>query len=421
MTKLRGRLASERGRRVLAGLLFAAALFPYVSPFPTPFDTQPWTLLVAAAAAMFAFPLRIPRILLPLFGIAGYAIVVFALGLVKGTADPLGGIRSLAGYLALPVIAYAAFRLYRFLDARIFLAGVGTWLVVGLIQIAFDPYFLSGILPRKSTFGDVGRGVTSLAPEPFYYAKVLIVFFILNEIFRKEKRFGRGVYLAVAAVLAFELVITFAGIGVILLVAGALAKAIALIWEGSRADRFASAAVIALLCAGAGCFVVLPGLHRTRGGDILRKAAINPAMLYRQDLSASNRLGNLAVGLYGGLIETKGLGFGIGSPTRGEIPSWLRKSLGMSRPWGGRISGGLVQGVYELGAVGLIFMLSPLWILVASILKDKVRRGGLWLTLCLLYPVVAVSESPAFPLFGLLLAIHIHALLTAREGSSSPP
>ncbi len=400
---------SERALRVLAAIFLVAVLFPYLSPFRTPFDTQPWALLAAFAAAALTLPLRVPRALWPLFGIAAFACVVFGVGLVRGTSDLPGGLRSVAGYLALPVIAYAAFRLYRYLDARVYLAGVGVWLAVGLVQILFNPYFLSRILPRKSTFGDLGRGATSLAPEPFYYAKVLLVLFILNEIFRKEKRYGRAVYLAVAASLAFQLVISFAGIGVLFLAAGALAKAVSLVWEREARDRLDAAAVIVMLAAGAVCFVLLPGLHRTRGGDILRKAAMNPAILYRQDLSASNRLGNLAVGLYGGLIETKGLGFGIGSRERGEIPSRLRKYVGVSRPWGGRISGGLVQGVYELGAVGLVFLLGPLWILIASVLKDKVRRSGLWLTLCLLYPVVAASESPAFPMFGFLLGIHIYA------------
>jgi hypothetical protein len=415
MTKLRELKAPDRLRSILANLLFVAVLFPYLSPFRTPFDTQPWAILFALLAAALVFPVRIPRILVPLFGIAGYALVLFAIGLVRGTSDPLDGLRSIAGYLAVPLIAYAACRAYPFIDVRIFLAGVGTWLAVGLVQIIFDPYFLSWILPRKSTFGDLGRGATSLAPEPFYYAKVLIAFFVLNEIFRKEKRYGRGVYLAVAASLALQIVISYAGIGVVLLAAGAMAKAIALVWEDSRPDRFASAAVIVMLVAGAACFILLPGLHLTRGGDILRKAAMNPSILYRQDLSASNRLGNLAVGLYGGLIETKGLGFGIGSKRHGEIPSGLRKYFGKSRPWGGRISGGLVQGVYELGAVGLIFLLWPLWILVSSFLKDRVRRGGLWLTICLLYPVVAVSESPAFPLFAFLVGVHVFSLMEAKE------
>ena len=415
MTKLRAFLDSDPSRRVLAGLFFAAVLFPYLSPLRTPFDTQPWAILFAAIIAALVFPVRIPRALVPLFGVAGYGLVVFAIGLVRGTADPSAGLRSIAGYLAVPLIATAASRVYRFLDVRIFLAGVAVWLAVGLLQFVFNPYFLSWILPRKSTFGAMGRGVTSLAPEPFYYAKVMIALFILNEIFRRERRYGRGIYLAVAAALAFQIVISFAGIGIVWLAAGAVAKAIAIAWEDAKPDRFVSAAVVAMLAAGAASFVLLPGLHRTRGGDILRKAAMNPAVLYRQDLSASNRLGNLAVGLYGGLVETKGLGFGIGTKPRGEIPFWLRKYVGKSRPWGGRISGGLVQGVYELGAVGLVFLIWPLWILVSSVVKDKARRGGFWLTICLLYPVVAVSESPAFPLFAFLLGVHVNSLLSEKE------
>jgi len=417
---------NENRLRLIANIFFVAVIFPYLSPFETPFDTQPWALLIAAVFALMFFD--IPRPLAPLFVIACYASLIFAIGLLRRTSVPLDGLRSLAVYLSVFVIAYAAYRLYHYLSVKIFLAGVGVWLAAAILQIVIHPQIFGGIVPRTSPLGY--RGFTSLAPEPAYYAKVMIGLFVLNEIFHKEKKYGHRLYLAVAAALIVQIVLSFAAIGMVYIAAGAVAKAIALVWERSRQDRLASCAVIVLFISALVAFQVVPGLNATRAGDILKKTisegqrAVFPAKkqpwgdrtsrktpyqkesFVKRDPSIMTRAGNLVLGFYGGIVETRGMGFGLGSKPKGEIPTWLSRILGASRPWGGRIGGGLVQGVYELGAVGLLFFFIPLWIIVMSCVRNRSLRSALLMTLCLMYPAAAISESPAFPLFGCLLGIH---------------
>ncbi len=93
------------------------------------------------------------------------------------------------------------------------------------------------------------------------------------------------------------------------------------------------------------------------------------------------------------------------------------KYVGVKRPWGGRNGGGLVQGVYELGAVGLIFLLAPLWLILDNLRREKALRGPIWMTLALIYPAAAISESAAFPLLGVLLGIQGYLRLKRREAS----
>lgn len=401
-------VSRNRTQRVLAVLFFVAVLFPYLSPFKTPFDTQPWALLVSFAVALTFFD--IPRPLFPLFFTAGYASLVLAIGLIRGVSAPVDGLRSLAGYLSVFFIAYAGYRLHKFINVKLFLAGVGVWFAVGIIQILFDPTFLNGLLPRITPFDKGGRGVIALAPEPAYYVKVLIAFFVLNEIFFKEKRYGPRLYAAIFVLICIQVVISFAGIGVIFLAAAAVAKAISLLWEKTSKDRIVSAVLILVLIAGFASFKTIPRLQKSRGGSFLSKAIRDPLTLYWRDRSTSGRLGNLVLGSYGGLIQTKGIGFGLGTKTQGPVPRWLGRTIGARRKWGGRISGGLVQGVYELGAVGLLFFFTPLWIIGWSFVKNRDQRSALWLTLCLVYPIAAIAESPAFPLFGYLLGIHVYYL-----------
>jgi len=425
----------ERRRYIFANLFFIVVLFPYVSPFKTPFDTQPWALLAALALALIYF--EIPRPLAPLFFVAAYAALVLAVGLIRKTSVPVDGLRSLACYLAVCFIALAAYKLHAYVDIRLFLAGVAVWLAVGVLQLVVDEHFLLVLLPRATIFGN--RGVLGLAPEPAYYARVLVAFFILNEIFRKEKRYSSGLYLAVAAALAFQIVITFSVIGLVYLLVGAAAKGISLIWENSRKERWIAAVVALILLAGFAAFFLVPDLKSSRGGAYLQRAS---GTLWRRntppttsgqqgsprrkvpgtlwDQSTSTKIGNLVWGFYGGLVETRGLGFGLGSKTRGEVPPWLSRLSGVKRSWGGRIGGGLVQGVYELGVIGLIFFFVPLWIIAWSAWKSRPLRSALWLTLILICPAAMFSESPAFPLFGYLLGVHTFYLQKAREAQKSP-
>jgi glycosyltransferase involved in cell wall biosynthesis len=412
---------SERHTRWLAGGLLLAACFPYFSPQKTPFDTQPWTLIVAGCAFLLLFGDLRP--FGSLFFVAAYAGLVFGIGLVRGTSIFADGLRSLAGYLSVVLIAFAAFRLHRDVSAKLFLGTVAVWFAATWLQILIAPDFLNFLVPRNYPIHFQGRGFTSLAPEPFYCVKVAVAFFVLNEIFYKERRYKTGPYLAVAAACVFMITATLTGISVVYLLAAPAAKLISFVWEDSRKRRIEALGVAFAFLAPLVFYLVVPSMHESRAGRYAERALINLSELYRgihpTDKSVSTRLGNLVWGFYGGIVETKGLGFGLASPLKEEVPPWLKKVIGFSRRWGGRIGGGLVQGVYELGVVGLIFFFVPVWIIFASFWKNQPMRSALWMTFSLVLPATIISESPGFPLFGYLLGVHGFYLIKAKEARTA--
>jgi colanic acid biosynthesis glycosyl transferase WcaI len=461
---------SDAFLRIAAGALLLTAIFPYFSPIRTPFDTQPWTLIVAAIALLVLYDGSRP------FGayflLAGYAALVLLVGLVHETSRLQEGLRSLVVYVSIAVIAWAASRLFRHFPARLFLAGAGVWLLVTVIQMSIDPYFLTRLLPRAYDFGFVGRGYMSLAPEPSYFVKAMIAFLVLNEFFYKDRRYGRSAYLAVTAAIVFQVVAAKAGVSIVYLGVAAAAKAVSIVWEKEGKEKIVAGAAALLLAAGFAAFFVVPEIRASRGGSFAARietaisspsvqaveppkapeisqargrttARYNPApknpapknpapkagvsplekvlkklsVLYRKDQSTSTRVGNLIWSLYGGLIETKGAGFGMGTDAWGQVPPWMLKYVGVNRPWGGRNGGGFVQGVYELGAVGLVFLIGPLWLIAGNLRRERAFRGPAWMTLALIYPAAAISESAAFPLLGILLGIHGFLRLKRRESS----
>jgi len=429
--------------RLAAAVLLLTAIFPYFSPVRTPFDTQPWALLIAALILIVLYDGSRPFGLY--FLLAGYAALVLLVGLIRETSRLQEGLRSLVVYASVALIAWAASRIYRHIPAGLFLAGVAIWLAAAIIQTMLDPSFLSGVLPRMPEFGFgfVGRGVRALAPEPSYFVKVMIGFLVLNEFFHKDRRYGRAVYLAVVAAIVFQVVAAKAGASVVYLAVAAAAKAVSIIWEKTGRDRLIAAAAAIIFAAGLAAFIQIPELRESRGGALIMKATkpifrsdrkTKPsarrdkglsarldswAGVYSGDTSASTRIGNLVWSLYGGLIETKGAGFGLGTDPWGQVPPWLLKYVGVKRPWGGRNGGGLVQGVYELGAIGLVFLLAPLWLMLDNLRCERVFRGPVWMTLALIYPAAAVSESAAFPLLGFLLGVHAYLRLK-RQDSALP-
>jgi hypothetical protein len=409
---------SDAFLRIAGAALLLTAIFPYLSPIRTPFDTQPWALLVAAIALLVLYDGSRP------FGVyfllAGYAALVLAVGLMRGTSRLQEGLRSLVVYFSVAVIAWAASRLFRHFPARLFLAGVGAWLLVGLIQTAVDPGFLSGWLPRlpEFGFGFVGRGANALAPEPAYFVKVMISLLVLNEFFHKDRRYGRAVYLAVTAAIVSQVVMAKAGVSVVYLGVGAAAKAVSIVWEKGRKEKIVAAAAAVFLAAGLAMFSLVPELQKSRAASIIEKAKASPVTLYQKDKSASTRIGNLLWSLYGGLVETKGAGFGMGTDAWGQVPAWMLKYVGVKRPWGGRNGGGLVQGVYELGVIGLVLLIAPLWLMADNLRREKTFRGPVWMSLALIFPASAISDSPAFPLLGLLLGVHGYLRLKRRESSA---
>ena len=272
----------------------------------------------------------------------------------------------------------------------------------------FGSIILSGVVSRFSTGGY--RGFTSLAPEPAYYAIFCIFLLILNEFFFFQQKYKRIIYYLILFLLIFQILFTYSGVGIGLLLFFTFSKMLHLLLiKDSKEKKFILIAIIIPLLA-VFMFTQNNFLKKTRGGDVLKNVINSPLDLYKNDLSVSLRLGNPIFGLYGGLVEKKGFGFGFSNISNKSIPGWLILVIGEERNFGGRIQGGLPSLVYEIGIMGLILSFVILFVFIKSIFINKRIKLILLISFMLILLPVMFFGSLAFPLFGYFLGIHLFYL-----------
>ncbi len=398
---------------ILGGLIFVTAVFPYISFFHTPFDTQPWALLLGLIFALLFIKGNrkdlksiAPKPLIILLGIFLYATIFLAINLFLGKSDLLDGARSLLGYLSIIILAFVSYKIWAKLPVRLYLASLEVWFIIGLAQLLLAVNIVAIILPRFASGGR--RGITSLAPEPAFYATMCIFFLVLNEILFREKKYGTKIYFLVVFVSLFQIIFSYSGIGMLLVMVFAGAKGLQLFYlSESMFDKKIVIAVVLMCALSVGVFFFNRNLQSTRAGYVLRLSLTDPGSLFRQDFSISNRLGNLVLGVYGGVVETRGVGFGLGAKSEKPIPEWIARVHGQTRLWGGRIEGGFVSAVYELGLVGIGFVATIFFIVVKSIRKNYRMAPTLLLSAIAIFCPFVLFGSIANPLLGILLGVHL--------------
>jgi len=112
------------------------------------------------------------------------------LGILDGFA--FAAIRSILNYAGLFFIPYATYLILKknqgFSQKNLIII-ILIWLGVAIIQSYIYPSFLSFILPRSgSSF--MGRGVTSLAPEPSHFGMQFLMLFIFSYLNNPKDKWG---------------------------------------------------------------------------------------------------------------------------------------------------------------------------------------------------------------------------------------
>lgn len=169
-------------------IILVTAFFPYVTFYSFGTDIQPWNILYVAllAVLMFISNLKFSKSLVFLFLPVLYALFLFVLSVNK-----FDGLRSLLGYTTIAFVPFVTLyileRKYQ-LFVRILKISTIMYMIVGIIQMIYKTDFLISILGRLRT--TLGRGFTSLAPEPTAYGLVcifLLLIFLTLKIENKRK------------------------------------------------------------------------------------------------------------------------------------------------------------------------------------------------------------------------------------------
>jgi hypothetical protein len=202
-------------RQALATGVFTAALFPFFRPVSigTKSDTQIWTfvlaVIVVTVIVLGTRDRRSPAPLLVLLSVAAFSVFDLAL-----RGDFAFGVRSVFGYISVPLVGYVAFKTYRHVWSKTVPSAVVIWLIVGLIQAIWDRGFGASLLPRVSTGGV--RGIVGLTPEPSALAFSGLLMLVLNEFAFAEKRYSRPIYYSVIFALLLIMLAGGSGLGILL-------------------------------------------------------------------------------------------------------------------------------------------------------------------------------------------------------------
>jgi hypothetical protein len=160
-------------RKVISLVFLFFVFFPFVAFFKTGTDMQPYSVV----CGIFLFPFfkfKITKSQMYFF-----FLVLIAFLLLFFSDFSFNSFRSLYNYISLFIIYYVSFRILslKIVDIesiiKIFLS---VWIIVGFLQATIKKDLFTFLISESRTTDN--RGVTSLAPEPTFFAIVLI-FFIL--------------------------------------------------------------------------------------------------------------------------------------------------------------------------------------------------------------------------------------------------
>jgi hypothetical protein len=395
----------SRGGPVISLGLFLACCFPYMSPVRTPFDTQPYALIIGMVVVLGRAS---GKEVLAAKGLVlwPFILTLLATGSWLQHGATLSGFRSMAGYLTVAVVSFAASLTVSSLSGKHLRWIVAVWFLVGAVQRFFLPTFGAAFIVRMST--SPTRGVTSLAAEPSFYAIICVFFLLLNDYFRARGDYGRKSYLATGSIVALCLFLAASGLGFILLAIYLAARAI----SAGRLFAVVAASIVGIACL-TGVFWLysnVPELQQTRVAQLLSVASQSPEHFIYEDESVSQRAFSIKAS-HLSLLHSNGLGYGVGTWQTGVVEVVADSGSALSQfglvARSDRLMSGFGSAIYELGLLGLTI---PLILCVATLGARRAaqtrRMAACVVTMGLTVAFVMESAIPlAFPMFGYVLGI----------------
>ncbi|MFW3361835.1 hypothetical protein ACN2A0_04130 [Aerococcus viridans] len=395
---------------LLANLLFLFVLFPYVSLINTPFDTQPYALVISTL--IFLVTLlngndKMPKALLALFMLAVVSFILMFLS----PQTIFSGFRSVVGYMTLFLVSYAAYKTFYLIQPKILTFATWVWLIVGIIQTVFSKQFGSVVLPSLRT--SVTRGVTSLAVEPSYYAIVMIFILLLNEIFYSKGMFSSKQYKNVLLLGSLQVLLSFSGMGIMFFATFVVFKTISIATTKGITSKIRSLVIFLLVTfATITAFTYIPTLAQSRGGVLLWQVIKDPWGLIMSDQSVAQRLSHILISGFS-IFQNFGIGHGVGQfeikamETMGRLPKPVYNMLVMQgiTP-SGRIMSGWGSSIFEMGIMGLL----PL-VLFIYVMKKAIKKAdkSVYVTCFgVIFVLMWMAVPYSFPLFAYLMGITLY-------------
>lgn len=283
-------------KQMIALLVAVFSLFPFTMIVDFGTYTQPYALLMGIAFIPFAFNARIDLAsCIALSWLFFFGTILYFQAI--GGESPLGPLKYLVAYLTPFLIVFPAFyltRYHRTFFCKLVLRSSYLWIIVAVIQIAFDPSFMTFLVGGWSGVGDVvvssGRGVISLAPEPTTFGFHLIILGALHYLLS-----GNGRVSALIILCSLFLALSASSL-IVLLMAGSIAIAGHINLKFLGKILFLGLATILVVYPLVFPFLESEQMAMFRITDLLWVAFNNPELILL-DASVNARLGGLFVAI----------------------------------------------------------------------------------------------------------------------------
>jgi hypothetical protein len=386
-------------------VMIYSVFFPWLSLSTNNMDSQPWPLL----ASLFFLFSKGSFFADAFCKIVSFLILlsIFVILLINyfnfNSASSFLVMRSIAGYISIALIYIVFFniKLLRIDIKKHIILINWIWILISVVQLIFGPYLFDWAVHVRTS---PSRGVTSLAPEPTFFAMFLIVisWIIIYEFRGKRSIVANGTVIANLITIIFiaksSMAILYVGVIFILwLVFGEASYRKKLLIAISTITLAPFLFIVAILVAPESRFV-----------DLIYDVIDSPASLITKDLSINDRFSYVYFSFYG-FVDGALLPRGVGAFA--EYAKFMNghwKDLFIRLPgsiilsWSGAL-------LFELGVLGLCIFL-----IVLTIIYKGAGQGYRWLSVAVFLTISIAAIPHGFAPLAALIGLH------AAGGAETP-
>lgn len=387
---------------VLGSTFIVFALLPWLNFGLTDFDTQPWALLAA-----LAFLSLLKRHFLPSKARVFAYFMVFSIvvaAILSFSASFSMAIRSLVSFVSF-VACFIAF--YNYLvrygpPLKLVLTLNVFWLLAAVPQVFFDPFLYADFVQTRT---NEGRGVTSLAAEPTYFAAFILFLSWIVLVITNWKPSGRIRLLLFLNIFA----ILFVAKSAMIWLYFTIALIVFILVSSLRGKIFWG--VTAFFLAPLLLFLGGYFLDGSRVANLAQELSSGLFQIINRDASINSRVGHAMLSLHAS-VSNLGLpgGFGTFPETARDINTTVFNDFFYRGLSSSRIMSHLGTFFFELGlGAGLLFV----WFIfyctgVRNLLQ--VAQG-------ILFTIFLIGALPVnLPLIPMLLALWIYKRRIEQRG-----
>lgn len=377
--------------RLFEKIFYFLIFVPFLPSFVPNTYTAPYALICSSILFFFIKKTKFPKELVILLFLFFVSLIL----LINGFS--FNNLRVLLGYFSIFSIAFGTYFICKFnkrANKEIIYYFFIIWFVVGFIQTFFYEEFLSEFVVVSKT--TVDRGVTSLAPEPSYFASVIIFFMIINLI--NNYKFNITILLTVISVFFFSRSMT----GIIVLSFFVILYFLIFILKKNTFKYLILSILILFI------FIVnFDFFDGMRIHKLLTKFVESPMNLFVNDASANARMWHI-IGTFSGSLDN----YLLPNPNSNFYEytlSLMENNKNYVHPYtvetlNNKPMSGTGQMFFNLGIISLLYF----YILIRLIMKYfKSLRFAIFLT-ANIFILMTTAIPLTFPMFGFIYGLLVY-------------